>query len=158
MVLPVRYLKPEQRLKSRSMLKPSPAMMETSCPSSLPSPWERGELRVTRLLTEWVDATRRTHTTPTVPLPLIPVLICHFSTFARIFIPFLLLQRDSWSYLSPHHFLFPLSLPWTDCLLDESVSLCCQMWLMPRLMLSSCTLLNLSSGTFRVLINWIYQG
>lgn len=132
-------------------------MMETSCPSSLPSHCERGEIRVARLLTEWVDATQGTHTTPTVLIPLSPVFICLFSTFTRILILFLLLERDSLSYLSSHHFLFLLSLSWTDCLLDESDSLCSQMWLMLRLMLSSCTLLNLSSGTFRVLINWINQ-
>lgn len=140
------------------MLKPSPAMMETSRPSSLPSHRDRGEIRATRLLTEWVDATRRTQATPTVLIPLIPVFSSLFPKLTIIFILFLLLERDSWSSLSSRHFLFPLSLSWTDCLLDESLSLCSQMWLMLRLMLSSCTLLSLSSGTFRLLINWINQG
>lgn len=91
------------------MLKPSPAMMETSCPSSLPSHRDRGEIRVTRLLTEWVDATRRTHATPTVLIPLIPVFSSLFSTLTVIFILFLLLERDSWSVL-PSFPVPPLSL------------------------------------------------
>lgn len=91
------------------MLKPSPAMMETSCPSSLPSHRDRGEIRVTRLLTEWVDATRRTHATPTVLIPLVPVFSSLFSTLTVIFILFLLLERDSWSVL-PSFPVPPLSL------------------------------------------------
>lgn len=49
-----------EKRENQSMLKPSPGMMETSCP--LPPHCNSGQIRVTELLTERINDTQWTHT------------------------------------------------------------------------------------------------
>lgn len=64
--------------ENQSMLKLSPAIMETSRPASLPSRCDSGQMRITELLTERISDTQRTHTTLPVLIPLISGFICVF--------------------------------------------------------------------------------
>lgn len=114
--------------ENQSMLKLSPAMMETSCAASLPPRWNGGQIRVTGLLTERINDTQWTHThTQKTGCPDSSHLWIHVFLVPPFTCCSCLIRTSG--VFSPSIISCFSSLSSTDCLSEEPVCRWCLTWL-----------------------------